>query len=160
VRRAPDTAGRRAAVAVPARGLMAAAAAALVAAGCGEKPEPETAPAAQGGAATVVTVGECLARAGARAVHAAAELRFVRAAVRGQVGAALDGRTTYEFLPRGAGRDEGWRVYRTRSSDAPPPSLEQAGRAPGSQEEVAALPPGARPREIRRARGCADGAPE
>jgi hypothetical protein len=58
----------------------------------------------------VATVGECLAAAGARPARTAADLRFARKAKAGQVGIALDGRTTYEFLPAaGGGRRAGAR---------------------------------------------------
>jgi len=118
---------------------------------CGEEP------AATGGAGGVVSVGECLARAGARPASTAADLRFARSARPGQTGIALDGRTTYEFLPReSAGGD--WRVFRTRAGDERPP--QQAAEAPLPGEEVAVLAPPAAADAVERARGCADGAPE
>jgi len=104
-------------------------------------------------AATVATVGQCLAAAGARPARGADDLRFARKAKAGQVGIALDGRTTYEFLPAAGGR-----VYRTRRSDAPPPRGAAAPLAAG--EQVAILAPRAGAQAQRRAAGCADGAPE
>jgi hypothetical protein len=141
------------------RTLLVLAAAALGATGCAAEEDPQPTP-RPGGAATVVTVADCLERAGARAVVSEAELAFARHAVRGQVGAGLDGRTTYEFRPPASAPEGDWRVYRTRPRDAPPPGAEEAADAPGPAEEVAALPPPAGAETVRRARGCADGAPE
>jgi hypothetical protein len=141
------------------RAALVLAAAALGVTGCAAEEDPQPTP-RPGGAASVVTVADCLDRAGARAVVSEAELAFARHAVRGQVGAGLDGRTTYEFLPPESAPEGDWRVYRTLPRDAPPPSAEQAADSPGPAEEVAALPPPADPEAVSRARGCADGAPE
>lgn len=131
-----------------AAGLAAVGVACLI--GCGgDDPAPE--PTAQAG--TVASVGECLAAAGLRPAQTAAALRFAQGAEAGQVGIGLDGRTTYEF--RAA---DGGRVYRTRDSDAPAPT--DASAPPGTGEEVAVLAPGASRETLRRAAGCADGAPE
>jgi hypothetical protein len=143
----------------PVVAALAAATAALGAAACGGEEDPQPTP-QPGGAATVVTVADCLARAGARPAVTAADLEFAQPAVRGQVGAGLDGRTTYEFLPPEPAPGGDWRVYRTRPRDAPPPRPEEATEAPAPAEEVATLPPPAKADAIRRAQGCTDGAPE
>jgi hypothetical protein len=135
-------------------------AAALAAPGCGSEEDAQPTPRPGGGAATVVTVADCLQRAGAKQALTAADLEFAGHAKRGQVGAGLDGRTTYEFLPPSLPPEGDWRVYRTRSRDAPAPRPEQAADAPGPAEEVATLPPPADANAIRRAQDCADGAPE
>ena len=121
-------------------------------AGCGGEEER-----AATGAGSVASTGECLSRAGARPAREAADLRFARPARAGQVGIGLDGRTTYEFLPAES-TGEDWRVFRTRPSGRRPPRQAHAAPAPG--EDVAVLPPPASPDAVRRARGCADGAPE
>jgi hypothetical protein len=139
------------------RALLAAALAALAAGGCGSDSPPAAPSPRGGGEATVATVGACLAKAGARPVTTAAELEFAAQADAGAVGAGLDGRTTYEFKPRDAGGGD-WRVFRTRSSDRPAPA--HADDPPQQGEEVAVLAPPAAADAVRRAQGCADGAPE
>jgi hypothetical protein len=138
------------------RALLAAAMVALAAGGCGDDKPSGPPPAA----ATVATVEECLARAGARPATTAGDLRFVTRAAAGAVGIGLDGRTTYEFLPRNPGEGGDWRVFRTRRSDQPKPTPAQAADPPAAGEEVAALTPPAAAAAIRRAQDCADGAPE
>jgi hypothetical protein len=141
------------------RAPLAAALAALAIGGCGED-RPSAPPPHGAAAATVATVGECLARAGARPARTAADLGFAVHAAAGAVGAALDGRTTYEFLPRDPGDGGDWRVFRTRRSDQPKPTPAHAADPPAPGEEVAVLTPPATAVAVRRAQDCADGAPE
>jgi hypothetical protein len=141
------------------RALLAAGAAALAVTGCGSD-KPSGPPPQGAAAATVATVGECLARAGAHPATTAADLRFAAHAAAGAVGAALDGRTTYEFLPRPPAGGSDWRVFRTRRSDQPRPTPAHAADPPAPGEEVAVLTPPAAAAAIRQAQDCADGAPE
>ena len=138
------------------RALLAAGLLALAAGGCGGG---DDAPAArpQGTAeATVATVESCMAKAGAKP---AGDLTFATHAAAGAVGRGLDGRTTYEFKPRDPAKGD-WRIFRTRPSSAPKPTAAQAADPPEQGEQVAVLTPPADPAAVKRAQGCADGAPE
>ena len=138
------------------RALLAAAVLGLAAAGCGGGDDTPAATPHGTSEATVATVESCLAKAGARP---AGDLSFAAHAVAGAVGRGLDGRTTYEFKPRDPANGD-WRVFRTRAGDAPAPTAAQAADPPAPGEQVAVLTPPAGPAAVKRARGCADGAPE